>query len=294
VLAKLGRLVRQLPCEPCNLKLSSKRAIGKHPRSIPVKYMGTRLTGPKFVNRGPIVRPLRAKMLDPAVRWQDRADACRRLTQGGGQRAIAALLRQFSSQTEKDEIYSTALTIESVNDRRAVAPLITALLQDTNPHRRQGAARALGWIRPSDRATARALAQCLADPAQPHAAREEAAESLSYVGTNESVDALISVLKDSDVRLRFWAVFGLGGICREGEDPRAARALESMLEDTEIAPGNWWSVGKEALAILASSEVGRERHEPLFRAEVQRILADPKATSEDLRWAKFYRFKARS
>ena len=57
------------------------------------------------------------------------------------------LLALFFEQTEKDDLYATALTLESLNDRRAVPPLIHALLEDGNPHRRHAAARALGWIR---------------------------------------------------------------------------------------------------------------------------------------------------
>lgn len=74
----------------------------------------------------------------------------------------------------------------------------------------------------------------------------------------ETVDAMISVLGDPDVRLRFWAVFGLGGCV---EDPRGFRALESMLDDPEVTPGNWWSVGKEALAMLAKTDAYRDRCE---------------------------------
>lgn len=130
---------------------------------------------------------------------------------------------------------------------RAVEPLIRAL-RDENPHRRTEAARALGWIWQPGRAAARALAECLLDRAQLLETREEAAESLSYVGTRETVEAMIAVLADPDPRVRFWTVFGLGGSCRK--DERATRALERMWGDTELMPG-WWSVGQEALGLLS-------------------------------------------
>jgi hypothetical protein len=224
---------------------------------------------------------LRAVLIRPGWGHFEEADAGRLLSIDGSSRAVDALLQRFFTLTEKDDLYATALRLENLNDKRAVRPLIHALLQDENPHRRHAAARALGWIRKPGRAAALALARCVADPSQPQAAREEAAESLAYVGTAETVDALISVLGDPDVRLRFWAVFGLGGSTK---DPRAVRALESMLDDPEVTPGNWWSVGKEALGVLAKTDQYRDR----CWTEAARILEDPKATPEDRRWAKCY------
>ena len=129
------------------------------------------------------------------------------------------------------------------------------------------------------------------DPAQPQPAREEAAESLAYVGTRETIEPLISVLRDPDVRIRFWAVFGLGGSCRG--DVRAIRALESVLDDRETPPGNWWPVGKEALAMLASKQRPTGEYETKLSAERQRILANPNATAEDRRWAECYSYSAK-
>jgi hypothetical protein len=193
-------------------------------------------------------------------------------------------LNLFFQQTEKDALYATALTIEELHDRRAVPPLIHALLEDSNPHRRHAAARALGWICQS-RAAAIALGRCLADPTQPQAAREEAAESLAYVGTRETIGPLISALRDPDCRIRFWAVFGLGGSCL-GE-VRGLQALESVLDDGETPPGNWWPVGKEALAMLAKYPSAGD-YRMRLAVERQRIGSDPTATPEDRRWAECY------
>jgi HEAT repeat protein len=164
--------------------------------------------------------------------------------------------------------------------------LIHALLEDGNQHRRHAAARALGWIRCPGRAAAVALSQCVVDPAQPQAAREEAAESLAYVGTRETIDPLIAVLRDPDVRIRFWAVFGLGG--RGHWSARTVQALESMLGDHEVPPGNWWSVGKEALAMLANIQPPVSDYEARLKAETQRVFSDPDASAEDRRWAEAY------
>ncbi len=110
-------------------------------------------------------------------------------------------------------------------------------------------------------------------------AREEATASQAYVGTRETVDALGHATKDPDVRLRFWALFALGGKFRT--DPRALSALESVLDDHESPAGNWWSVGREALAMLQDREQ--------LNAEIDKVLAEPAASEEDRRWAESYR-----
>lgn len=212
----------------------------------------------------------------------DQATPASLLADAGDREIVPALLELFFRQTEKDAIYRTALAIEGLSDRRAVAPLIKALIEDRNPHRRRAAARALGWMSRPGRAAALALGQCLADPSQPQEAREEAAESLAYVGNRETIEPLTAALRDPDVRIRFWAVFGLGG--RHLGDSRVIRALESVLDDDEIPPGNWWSVGREALAMLAHNR----HYKPRIKRELEQILADPNATAEDRRWARSY------
>jgi HEAT repeat protein len=221
-------------------------------------------------------------MLDTTCGHFDRATAGKLL----GACAVDALRELFFEQTAKDDLYLTALTLETLNDRRAVPWLIPALLEGDNPHRRHAAARALGWIRPASRSAARALARCLVDPSQPQPAREEAAESLAYAGNAGTIDALISVLGEADVRIRFWAVFGLGGSCRG--DARAVRALESMLDDGETPPGNWWPVGKEALTMLGGMHPPVGDYRARLKAEMQRVRADPNASEEERRWAELY------
>ncbi len=228
---------------------------------------------------------LKALLLDPNQGHYDRGTAGRLLLLAHEPTPVPALLHLFFQQQHRDELYKTALTLEVLNDRRAVPALIHALLEDPNPHRRHAAARALGWIHPPNRATARALARCLSDPAQPQPAREEAAESLSYTGTPESVDALIAALSDPDPRIRFWAAFGL--ISSRGE-ARAVSALEAVLDDSAVPPGNWWSVGREALATLSALPIPRNPHHQRVAAEAQAILADPNAAPEDRRWAERY------
>ena len=239
---------------------------------------------------------MRRVMLDPAAGWYGRGFAARVLALADAKGAVAALLDLFFAQTEKIELWETALTIEHFGDRGAVGPLAKALY-DESPHRRHAAARALGWkhksrIPKAGGRAAKALIQALSDKTQPQPVREEAAESLAYLGYAGAIPALISVLDETDVRLRFWAVFALGGIGqrqtygpRGSADPRVVEALERMLSDEEIAPGSWWSVGKEALAMLGHFD---SKYGAQLDSETERVLGNPNSSPEDLRWAEGY------
>jgi hypothetical protein len=150
---------------------------------------------------------------------------------------------------------------------------------------------------PVSKRAARALVRVVLDKSQPQPVREEAAESLAYSRYEKAIEPLISVLAESDVRIRFWAVFALGGIGQQrtfalegggknDPDPRVVRALESMLPDSETPPGNWWPVGREALAMLGSLEPG---YLSKLDHEARRVLSDPNSSPEELRWAEAYK-----
>ena len=62
------------------------------------------------------------------------------------------------------------------------------------------------------RQAGKALVRALLDKSQPQPVREEAAESLAYSNYPRAIPPLISVLDETDVRMRFWAVFALGGV----------------------------------------------------------------------------------
>jgi hypothetical protein len=187
----------------------------------------------------------------------------------------------FFAQTEKIDLWETALTIEHFGHPSGIPWLVHALY-DANPHRRHAAARALGWIQPVRTQAAKALVGALLDKSQPQPVREEVAESLAYSHYRPAIPPLISVLDEPDVRIRFWAVFALGGI---GADGQAIDALERMLSDEEVPPGNWWSVGREALAMLGSRD---PRYEVELADKIQRVLHDSNSSPEDLRWAECY------
>jgi HEAT repeat protein len=204
--------------------------------------------------------------------WLLRGRAAALLLEAGDRRGADALLRLFFDQQDKIELWETALAIETTQDVRAVRPLVAAL-HDANPHRRHAAARALGWIH----APGKQASHALADASQPPPVREEAAESLSYARSPAAVPVLVAASSEPDVRIRFWSCFALGSYL---SDPRAVSALEARLSDDEIAPGNWWAVRREALAML-----GGER----LDAEIRRVDQDPNASPEDRRWADAYR-----
>jgi HEAT repeat protein len=230
---------------------------------------------------------LRAFVLSSSLDHFGRGEAAKALIAAGDTEVVPALLRLFAQQTDPVDLYTTGLTMEMLRAPALVSPLIKALLHDENPGRRRAAARALGWMQPPSRKAARALAECLADRTQPQPVRVEAAESLAYAGNRSTINALISAIDDADVAIRFWAVFGLGSSC--GAETRAAKALESRLNDDKFPPG-WWSVGKEALAML-----GRVMRPPLaeyskrLRDEINCVLSDPTSSDEDQRWAEGYR-----
>lgn len=227
-----------------------------------------------------------AAALNPKLGHTDNALAVRLLRRGGID-LLPNVLDRFFADEEENDIYTTALLIEELDDLRAVRPMVDALASDPNPNRRKAAARALGWMRtPRRRLAARALAQCLADPLQPQPAREESAESLAYVGGSASLPALIAALRDPDVRIRFWSVFGLGGSFRG--HPGARAALERVLDDPETPPGNWWSVGREALAMLGRGPHALPEHRNRMTDQLHRIRSDSNASPEDRRWADFF------
>lgn len=235
---------------------------------------------------------LRAIVGDPRAGWLTRVEAGRLLQVANPGLATEDLLEQFFSlERKKDELWEIALTLEHLRDRHAVAPLISAL-KDLNQGRRKAAARALGWIsKPGIRAVD-ALIDALSDPSQPPAVREEAAESLAYLHSSRAIPPLISGLSDSDVRIRFWAVFALGSIRNRRtfchSDRRVVPALERMLTDHAIPPGDFWSISREALSMLAGLDPPEAPYADQLNDEINRVIADPKSTAADRRWAEFY------
>jgi HEAT repeat protein len=188
-------------------------------------------------------------MADSASGWFVRGSAAKILSAADPAGTASNLLRLFLEQTDRGEIFETALTMERAGNQGVVPGLIAAL-REGDPNHRYAAARALGWIMPVGRQATKALIAALVDKSQPCDVREQAAESLAYSWNRRAIEPLISVLSDPDVRIRFWSVFALGSIGQQHPERRIVEALESMLGDNESPPG-WWPVGREALAMLA-------------------------------------------
>ena len=122
-------------------------------------------------------------------------------------------------------------------------------LYDSNPHRRHAAARALGFSREGS-------GWALLDKSQPRRCGRRR-RNLSHIRTTQAIPPLISVLAESDVRIRsgrFSHSAALGDGERDRRPTGVIEELERMLPDQEVPPGNWWSVGREALAMLGLME----------------------------------------
>jgi HEAT repeat protein len=236
--------------------------------------------------------------IDANIHSYTRALAAELLVGVGDHRATTSLLRQFFMQERYDDLVETALTLGDTGDLLVSQPMIDAL-RDSNPDRRRAAARVLGWLHvPGLAATmqrnsaARALSNVLTDRNQPREVREEAAESLAYLSSVPAIPALIAVLDDPDVRIRFWAVFALGSIrdWRTGLqlDPRVVPALELMLEDNDAPPDNWWAVRLEALAMLGRMTPPAKDYRSRLHEEVGRVRQNPAASKQEIAWAHDY------
>jgi HEAT repeat protein len=275
-------------CDDEYLRERLKRKLQKQLRRMEHKDKAFVAKLRKYSQTGtPFVEALRRLMLDSGADWQDRAAAARMFALADAKGAVADLLDQFFTQSDKTELWVTALTVESLGARSAIRPLITAL-SDSNPHRRHAAARALGWIPNAGSRAANALIEVLSDKSQPLAVREEAAESLAYSRCARAIAPLITALDDNQTGVRFWSVFALGSISRHQRaenNQQAVEALEKMLRDEEKPPGAWWSVGREALAMLG--DLRPEYHERVA-AETARVLHDQNSTPEDRFWAEGY------
>lgn len=197
----------------------------------------------------------------------------------------AAIERFFASQGHL-EIYTSALVLEETKDRRVRDVLHRVLDNDSDPDRRHGAARALGWMYPCTvtRAIDASLARFLRDTTQTPDARADAAESLKYGKGDGGRAALVAATRDQNVVVRFFAAFALGS---RKATPEVIYALEQLLPDQEEL-NTYWSVSKEALAMLGQFRPFLDPYHALLKAECARVRQDKTASESDRRWAKFY------
>jgi cell wall-associated NlpC family hydrolase len=226
--------------------------------------------------------------VDPAEPWEKR-------------RFVAALL--WNTPATKDVWLSMVQFVESAVNTNVVTAYIS-LWRDRKhiPHtelrlfrkvvangsseEQRVAVERVAFIR--TRSVRRALIDIATDTAAPMAVRECATEMLHVHPSRETAEACAKALDDREASIRFWAAYALGEIPVFHDSLRelAVVLLQRALGDIRVAPG-WWSVGREAQAAIANLR-GNDEQERL-QAEIQSVLQDPNASTEDHRWAEYYR-----
>ena len=64
--------------------------------------------------------------------------------------------------------------------------------------------------------------------------------------------------------------------------------FEALLTDDAVPPGNWWSVGREAIAMLGALDPPSVDYTHELATEIQLIRDNPNASAEDRGWADCY------
>lgn len=188
--------------------------------------------------------------------------------------AIAAI---EAGDAERGQLLARAVSILEDPDLNASLMSATEALRYEVAH----------WLReyPSDW-TAMTLIGLIEDESQSLDIRDSAIESLgdcTQPSCREAVlQCLLRQLESPHPRLRFWAVWALGG--RLG-DPRAIPYIERLAGDT-ADEDCMWSVGREAQALIASHR-GPE-YESRLQAEMKALIDDPTAPNKERQWAASY------
>jgi hypothetical protein len=221
-------------------------------------------------------------LLDASYEGTIRQAAGRVLTLSNTAAPAQALTRRFLEEDSRAELIEIAKLVRELRMPLAVPALIQAL-DDSNVDRREAAAYALGFPGSGMRAV-QALSRVLTDSSELPHVRGLAAESLH--GQRKAVPVLLSVLSDPAVEVRFWAVWALGTAAGR-MDPTVMSTLEPKLTDQSMHPG-WWSVAREALAVLGTSAPSGSQYQQQFDHELARVSSDVNVSPEDRRWAEFW------
>jgi hypothetical protein len=233
---------------------------------------------------------LTACLSDSANSAEARAFAAGVLAIADRERYRQILLAELLSQNAFDRLLRIVLTIEEIGDCWFVGPLARILQYDADRERRRCAIHALGRLfcgGQAGRKAARTLCAVLDDKSEHYTIRAMAAESLACHSWRGSRASLLAAVWDVHPSVRFWGIFALGRIFSADSDDEVIAALESRLSDHAVLAGSgYWSISKEALAMLAL--IDRSRHIEACR-EIQRILAAPEASDEDRTWVDSYR-----
>ena len=224
---------------------------------------------------------------DPAERWEFRRVVARLLwSTAGAKDAWLAMVRFVAGSGNTTVI---AAYISLWRDRKRIhaseLELFRSMLASESPEEQRIAVERVAFIR--CRSVRRALIEIVDDVAAPLEIRECAAEMLHVQESRETVEACGRALNDQQVSIRFWAAYALGEIpvFRPSLCELAVSFLQKALNDTEVASG-WWSVAREAQASIANLRGYGEQDR--LQTEIQSVLLDPHASSEERRWAECY------
>ncbi len=177
---------------------------------------------------------------DQTIELELRMLACWVLARLGHKRAAPTLLNTLQDPLP-DLRQTAAQYLGELGSKRAVQPLIAAMLDDEASEVRKMAAYGLGCL--TDRRALEPLLAVLSNQNEVEAVRGQAAEVLAYLGEASAVPALLKALVEPEVEVRFWVVFGLGQL----GDARVVPELERLAATDEAVLPGWWSISQEAL-----------------------------------------------
>ena len=186
-----------------------------------------------------------AAVTDGSLAPKTRQTACWLLGQLRRKSAVTSLLSAF---TDPRLTWEAAKALGVTSSKRAVKPLVNALLRAGDMEQRAAAAYALGLL--ADERGRDPLVSILSDPKVDPKVRGYAAEALAHLADDRGADQLVAALKDRSVEVRFWAVFALGQL----KYKRALPQLKKILANDKAALPGWGKIGDEARAAITSIE----------------------------------------
>ncbi len=155
------------------------------------------------------------------------ADAAYQLGWSHNPQAVGPLIDILQDEHESGCLRAAAATaLGWIGDQRALSSL-AAQMDNPETEIRWSAVKAIGDIGGKEALCAKALVLMLGDKKEDARVRAAAAYALGRMGCRDAVDVLLSVLNDSEGRLRLDTLAALGQI----GDVRAAAPLQALLQD---------------------------------------------------------------
>lgn len=159
---------------------------------------------------GQIAVPALTKALQTKQEIEIREATATALGYIGGNTATEALIRALQTDPVATVRKTAAAALGHIRAKSAVRPLIVKLQQSNEDiYVRQEVAEALGAI--ADVTAVNSLIGIVKDLSQPLNLRQASVKALSHM-EDLAIDALVTALKDPDIRTRYWAVVALTDI----------------------------------------------------------------------------------